>query len=443
MDKLRAARQTAVKAAKNGFFHIVGGNTLVKIISFLSALLVVRLLGTVRMGIFSLPGGILSVVLIFSGLSMPTAALRYCSIADSDAEKRAYLRFSLRAGLGASAVLVAVAALVVAVLDRTGIFPLTSVQRQLTAALFPVPFFAFLFDLVQSFLRAEGDNKGYARLSVLFTGAFAVFQLLFVALFQVYGMVSGRYAAYVLALLAGFLLLRRRPALRTKPGTLTPGLRTDMVRYAAAATAATGLSLVMPQIEVLILNYFVHDMGQRGLFSAASMVPQSVLFLAQAVMVFVFPYFARHYMDRAWVRRHTLKLMLGMSAGMGFLAALGMLLTPLIVKLVFGPAYEVPEENAMMRVFWAAFAVNSALKMPVGNILAALGEVRFNTFNAFLSTVLQTAICWFAVGHFKLAGAAWGLLAGYLLSSVIGIAYLLWYCRPAAPGALRGERGAE
>lgn len=400
-----------------------------KVVSFLSALLTVRLLGKVQMGYFSLPSSILSIVLIFNGLCMSTASLRFCSIAETESEKKGYLRFAMRAGLLFDIALVLVAAVVLYFLNAAHVYPLTPVQVRLTAGLALVPFLAFAFDMIQNFLRSECDNRNYSKTSVLFTGAFGVFQVLFVLLLQVYGLVAGRYFAYFLSIFVGLLMLRGKPMAKAENTPLSRGVRRDMLRYGFSASVASGLSLIMPQIEVLIVNYFVHDMGERGLFSTASTAPQSIQFLAQAVIIFIFPYFARNYQNPTWIRRNYTKLMLGMSAGMGLVAAAGIALTPLIVRVVFGKDFDTPAEIEMMRIFWAAFAINSALKMPVGNILAALGEVKFNTINAFISTVLQTAICWVMVGHFKLAGAAWGLLCGYLISSVIGIVYLYYYCR--------------
>jgi O-antigen/teichoic acid export membrane protein len=107
----------------------------------------------------------------------------------------------------------------------------------------------------------------------------------------------------------------------------------------------------------------------------------------------------------------------------------GILLTPVIIRSFIGIQYYNAQEIRMMRVFWVAFGVNCALKTPTANILSAIGQIRFNTVNSILSTLVQTVICWVLISRFGLSGAAYGLLCGYILSSVGGIVYLRYYCK--------------
>lgn len=439
-EQLRVLKTVTVKAAKNGFFHIIGGNSLVKIISFLSAFLVIRFLGQEQYGFFSLPNSILSIALIFNGMCMPTAALRYCTITEDERQKKSYLMYGLRVGLVFDIFLIAVTGLILVCLDwlplqfhHSAIYPVKNIEALLLLSLAAVPFFAFAFDMIQYFLRAECDNRNYSKTSVLFTGSFAVFQILFVLLLrvykqQVYGLVLGRYFAYILVIAVGIYVLSKKPVLKLKPLPLNRDEKRGMVGFGLNAMIASGFSLLMPYIETVIVNYFVQDANTRAEFSAASLAPSSVQFISVAVCVFIFPYYARNYLNPQWIRSKTRKLLIAMTVGMGVVALLGVLLTPLIV-LVFGKGYNNRDEIKLMSVFWVAFAVNSALKMPVGNLLSALGEVRFNTINAFVSTLLQTAICWVLISRYKIAGAAYGLLFGYLISSLIGIGYLVYYCK--------------
>lgn len=421
-------QQTIKKAFKNGFFHIIGGNTMVKIISFLSSILLVRILSKSQMGVFTLPDNIISIVLLFSGLGMSSAMLRYCTVIDNESEKKAYLLFGARFGMLFNAGLIVVSAVILYFLNLFGMYKITVQEAELLASLSLTPFFAFGLDMIYNYLRAERQNVSYARTSVIFTGCYALLQMFFALFFQLWGLVPGRYAAYIVTICVGIYMIKKMNLLKQPALKLRRDVKTSIVKYGFTVFLANCFSLVMPYIETFILCYFVTDTSVRAEFKAAALPPQSIQFLANSVMVFIFPFFARNYRDGNWLLKNTKKVYLGMIAGMSVVIGVGMLITPWIIGL-FGKAYVNGEEIAIMRVFWLAFGVNSALKMPVGNILAAVGEIRFNTINAMLSTIIQTIICWVLIGRFKIYGAAYGLLIGYLVSSAFGMIYLFYYCK--------------
>jgi O-antigen/teichoic acid export membrane protein len=421
-------KQLMSKAFKNGFFHIIGGNTAVKIISFLSSFLLVNIIAKNQMGMFTLPNNIVNMVLLFSGLGMSSAMLRYCTVIDNEPEKKAYFQFGVRFGMLFNVVLVVLAAGFLYVLNYYGMYKITSTEAWLLLALSLTPFFAFGFDMIQTLLRSERDNVNYARTSVVFTGAYGILQVLFVLFMQVNGIIPGRYLAYLVTIAVGLYAIRKKGYFQQKPIALRKYVKTGIVKYGFTVFLANCFSLVMPYIETFILCYFVADKGLRAEFNVASIPPQSIGFLANSVMVFIFPYFARNYKDGRWLLKNTKKVYLGMIAGMAVVVTIGMLITPWIVRF-YGKSYYNSEEIAIMRIFWVAFGINSALKMPTGNILAAVGEVKFNTINAILSTTIQTIICWMLISRFLVNGAAYGLLFGYLVSSIIGILYLIYYCK--------------
>ena len=421
---------------KNGFFHVIGGNTLVKIISFVSSFLVLHILSTQQYGLFTQPDNIVNIVLLFNGLGMSTAMLYYCTIMDDESEKKAYFKFALRFGLVFDVILIVLAATVLCALNwlpiifhQKSIYPITGEEAQLLIFLALIPFLAFAFEMIQFFLRAERDNRNFSKTSVIFTACYGIFQVMFVLLLKVYGFVAGRYLAYAVAIVVGITLLRKKPAMKAAAVTLGRNDKISIIRFAASAMTANCFSVIMPYIETLIVYYFVSNFTLRAEFSVAWLPPQSIQFLTSAVMVYMFPFFARNYKDGRWLRSNSKKLYITLFVVMTVIVIGGILLTPVIIRSFIGIQYYNAQEIRMMRVFWVAFGVNCALKTPTANILSAIGQIRFNTVNSILSTLVQTVICWVLISRFGLNGAAYGLLCGYILSSVGGIVYLRYYCK--------------
>lgn len=414
--------------AKNGFFHIFAGNTLVKIISALSALLLPIAISKTQYGTFTLPDNYVQYVLLFNGLGIASAVLRYCTVFDKPEEKKAYFLFSIKFGVIFDLFLIAIGGVILYFLNLSGAYPVSRIEMQLLVGLALTPIFAFVLDETMNFLRATRENKRYSKLSVTFTAFYAMLPLALAFLFKLNGIIPGRYLAYIITGILCVVMVRSVPAFKEKAVELKRSEKVGMIKYSVHNMLASSFSLIMPLVETSIVCKFVASDAQRGDFRVASLMPQSVQYLTMSVIVFVFPYFAKHYRDGAWIYKNVKKLYYSLGAAMAVIIPLFFFLTPWLLRTFYHEYYN-PETVHVMRVFWVTFGINAAIRQPTGNLLAAIGEVRFNLINAVVSFVLQTALCWVLVANYQLYGAAYGLLAAYVLSSLVGFLYLRYYCK--------------
>jgi O-antigen/teichoic acid export membrane protein len=208
---------------------------------------------------------------------------------------------------------------------------------------------------------------------------------------------------------------------------LTRQEKNSCLKYAVNTLIASGFSTIMPYNENTVINHMV-SLDAMGDYTSAQVVPMSVQFIAMSIVVFVFPYFAKNYKDGVWIYKKTKRTVLLMSAAMFGIAAVGIALAPYII-LVFGDEFRTPDSIRLMRIFFVTFAINGAVRIPIGNILAAIGEVKFNVYNAIFSCTVHIAICWAMTSLYGINGAAYGLLIGYLISSAASLIYLRYYCK--------------
>jgi O-antigen/teichoic acid export membrane protein len=430
-NKFKIGKQYVKKGTRNGFFHILGGNTLVKIISALSVMLFPRIMGE-DYGTFKYVESLFGYLLIANGLGMSNVILRYCSAFDTPVEQKSYFTFAVRTGLIAD---VGILAAFSAILYIPGIFGIQMVQYDaesiLTMMMFIV-FFDFLFNATQNFLRTNRENKKYASSSVIFSALYALIPFVLAFALGVFhhsmeGAVIGRYIAYAVTLVLIFRTVRTLPAFKEKALRLRRHEKIGIIKYSLNSLVANAFSMIMPYNESIILSIMVTKSLYSD-FQVAQLLPASIQFIASSVMVFVYPYFAKNYLDGKWIYQNTKKIILSMAALMSVISFIGIVFAPQIV-LIFGSRFKTENAVRLMRVFFITFAVNSAFKMPVGNILAAIGEVRFNVANAIFSCTVHIGICWAMTYTFGIGGAAYGLLIGYVISSAAGIIYLRYYCK--------------
>lgn len=430
-NRIKSGKKLAKKGSRNGFFHILGGNTLVKVVSALSVLLFPRIMGD-SYGTFKLADDYLSYLLIANGLGMTNVILRYCSAFDTPQEQKSYFHFAVKFGLVADIALLVFFGLLLYLPELFGIYIVRFGADKILGLMLFSLFLDFLFNSMQSFLRTNRENKKYARSSVIFSLSYALIPCILAVVFGVFGLtmegaVLGRYIAYAVVLIVIFKTLRSLPAFREKPLKLSRGDKVGAVKYALNTLIANAFSLMMPYNESIVLSMMVSKLLYND-FKVAQLVPASIQFISSSVVVFVYPYFAKNYNDGKWIFKNTKKVILGTSAVMGIISLLGIIFSPQIV-LVFGSKFKTDNAIRLMRVFFITFAINSAVRLPVGNILAAIGEVRFNIANAIFSSTVHIGICWAMTYSFGINGAAYGLLIGYVISSVAAVTYLRYYCR--------------
>jgi O-antigen/teichoic acid export membrane protein len=421
---------TLKKGLKNGFFHILGGNTLVKVISALSVLLFPRIMGS-DYGPFKLADDILAYLLIANGLGMQNVILRYCAAFDTPEEQNGYFTFAVKFGMIADVGILAVFSGALYIPEIFGIRIIRYGAENILAMMLFTVFFDFLFNAAQCFLRTNRENKKFARNSVIFSALYALIPVIFSLVFRLFGRtmegaVIGRYIAYAVTMIFVFASIRLLPAFKAKGAKLKREEKTGAVKYSLNALLASAFSLIMPLNESIVLSIMVTN-NLYSDFKVAQIVPQSIQFIASSVIVYIFPYYAKNYLDGKWILKNTKKVIFGMSALMGIIAIVGIILSPEIV-LIYGSRFKTASAVHLMRVFFITFAINSAIRMPIGNILAAVGEVRFNVANAIFSSTVHLGICWSLTYTFGIDGAAYGLLIGYIISSVASIIYLKYYC---------------
>ena len=184
---------------KRGFFHIIAGSTLAKIAGFVSVFFLPRFLSKADYGLLTYVDNIRNYVMLFNGIGITQATLRYCAQKGSDEEKKGYFLASLKVGILADAaiILLTAAAYLVAPLPFEG----ARFQLLISACL---PVFYFLFTDIQLLLRATFQNQRYSVYNFTYSFLLMIFQIVFAVLWGVTGVMVGRYISMGLCVLLGF-----------------------------------------------------------------------------------------------------------------------------------------------------------------------------------------------------------------------------------------------
>lgn len=398
---------------KRGLFHIFAGNILNKLFSFVSSVVVVRIVSKPDYANLSYMDNLYSYVTLFAGLGMASAILKYCS-SDDKRKNKAYFTFALRYG---SIVQVGIILILIIYLLLADI-PFSGVRRlALLYCIFPVIeyWLSVLYNLVRSMLH----NKLYVKMSIVQTASVMVLGIGMVYLIGIKGLLLARYIAVIMACVLGGLFVIRQYKNEQADRLNRQEIKAFM-SMAISLLIANLFSMVMPLNETFLINNLIRDEVISANYKVAVMLPAQLTFITSSLMVYYFPIIAR-MRDKGEVWKLSVKIGKATGAVVLAVAGIGLLLSGFIISLLYGEKYLDAVE--MSRVFWIVYALNAGFRMIPMNILPALGYAKFNAIAAAVSCVIHLGVDYLMILALGISGVAVATSAVYLLS---GIAYWIY-----------------
>ncbi|WP_314066636.1 oligosaccharide flippase family protein [uncultured Vagococcus sp.] len=414
MDKIKVQLD---KLKGKGFFYVFFGNFLVKFLVFSSSVFIVRLLGKTDFAKLAYVDNVLSFFLIMNGFGVSTSILRYTSMDSSAGEKKAYIFWGLKVGIGFNCLLMAIFLVII----KASHFPFSGV-RQLLLLLILSPTCTFLFEYGTMILRGRLAYCDYALITIVYSLLMLLSMGVLAYLYGLKGVVISRYLSVIFSSLILLQMLKRYRTSKSR-FALKKSNRKEFVSYSFYSMLANGLSLILPINEGFIVNNVIARPLISTQYKTAMQIPMGVQFIATAIIIFIFPYFSKNSENQRWVLEKSKNIQMVFFGVFSLVAIVAILLTPGIVQLLYGKSYL--EIVPLMRVYWVVFSVNAGFRMLPGNILSAIGRAKFNMLNALMTMLLHLFFCLLMLSRYGIMGIPYALLASYLISGIISWLYLL------------------
>jgi len=166
---------------------------------------------------------------------------------------------------------------------------------------------------------------------------------------------------------------------------------------------------------------------QSWRFTFVSNILSISLFLLEALLVFILPYFIQHIRDKKWIWENYKKLF-AINGVVMTVFHLGLFIFAKLYLYIFaGPEYM--GAAPLVRMFLIASWIQAVFRGISGNILAVTGEEKFNLKINIVFVVVHAVIDVAAVKMLGIYGAAIALIVVYLLSGLIMNLHLRNICK--------------
>ncbi len=371
---------------KKGFFHIIAGSTLAKIAGFVSVFFLPRFLSKADYGLLTYVNNIQSYVMLFNAIGITQAILRFCAQKSDDEVKKGYFVTSLKVGIIADILLVVFTTVAYLVIP----FPYEGAKFQLVISSC-LPILYFLFTDIQLLLRATFQNQRYSVYNFTYFPLLMIFQIVFAVLWGVTGVMIGKYISMGLCVIMGYLLIRDLPMMKVKAVKLSWQETKTAIRFSVVMLTASATSTVMSYNETFIVGQLLKDKELLAEYRVAANILSISLFLLEALLVFILPYFIQHIGDRRWIWDSYKKLFL-INGVVMTIFHLGLFIFAKLYLFIFaGPEY-MGAVSLVRECFLVASWIQAVFRGLSGNILAVTGEEKFNLKINIVFVVLHAVI---------------------------------------------------
>lgn len=409
------------KAVSTGFGHIFGANTINQVLAFASNFILIRVLSKGEYGIYSYAFNIYSFFALAIGFGMESACMQVCSEkmkASEDADRN--MRFGILFGSGFNLILG-----VLIVLGAMFIpLPLAGVRKVLW--LFALmPLVTSLFNLAQTYFRYHLMNAEYSKCSVLNTGLILIGSVAGAVFFQTPGLIIFREAAMLLTVFLAVWIYRFPLKRILTAARISVKEKIDMLKLAAISMLNIATGQLLYLIDVFLIGVLISDELIVASYKTATIVPNALLFIPTALVVYIYPYFAQNQDDKGWVRQKYFLVLKYFGIFNLMISLMLIILAPLIIRILFGAQYL--DAVAAFRILSLSYFFSATFRKTTGNLLVTQRKLHVNFWIGVMEGVLNIVSNWFLIQYMGAVGAAVTTLVICIVSSAVSVGYFITY----------------
>lgn len=396
---------------KNGFFHIFTGTFLNKAVTMISSVVVARLVNKDQYAYLGYSDTIYGYLALFSGLGMGSALLKVCAGNTERKEDYSYLSYAIRCGIIFELIVSVVTIFLFVIID----IPFEQAKHYIIiTSIYPTLY--CLYDLLITYMRSKSFNKKYAYLNLAYSILTCVFSISFVLLFDAVGLIYARYL--VIILLIGYLAqFTKNYFNETLNERLTIDMKIAFWKISLTLVVANAFSGMMPFNENMLISHIIAEESVLANYRVGNFFPQMILLVTQAVNVYFFPIVAGMDNQGKNVKRFSIRVGIFNFVLVIVSIAVGMLVTPALLPLLYGKKYADAVGISMM--LWIMRGMNAGIRMVPMNMLIAIGEYRFNLILSIITFFAQIAVDWFFISKFGVYGVFMGTVVIYFITGVL------------------------
>ena len=402
---------------KKGFFHIIGSNVINKVVTFLSAIVLIRFVSKNDYGVYSYALNIVGIAEIFSTMGVLSGSFQLCAENSNNIEKREQIyNYGCYFGILFN-ILISLALIVISLFVE---LPLEGTNELLLFCVI-IPIVYIVPEYKKNHLRLTLDNQKFSWANTIGAVLTATLTLVGAFIFGIKGAIIGRTFSFIITFLVILFLFKVGISLRKT--RIEKEDKKALFSISFVTMINSGFSQLLYLLDVFLIGLIVSSTVAVASYKTATTIPTALNFIPASIAIFIYPYFAAHKDDLKWVRNNYKKCAFYLMIFNLFLCSVLFIFANQIVVLAFGKEYI--DSVPVFRILVINYFINSTFKAVLGNIFVMLRRLKYNLFETIFSCVLNVVGDVVFVGLIGMNGAAYVTLSVTILMSVISLFYFL------------------
>lgn len=397
---------------EKGFFHLLTVNVFSQALSFITLMLVAKLLTPAEYGDLKVLQTYVNIFVVVATFGFNSSALKLCSENRSEAERAAIFQNALKR-VGITTTITLLGGVLLSSLGWITSSAFLSKWLIVYLAIVPIDVFTSLLTV---YLQAQKRFKKMAQAQAIFRVQSIPLILLGTWIWGFPGFIIASILSHAIGL---WPFLRYSGLEIFKKFNIV--IPRELMRYAIFSFLAQILSQVVTNGDILILDHFSNDRENIGFYSLALLFILAGTLVTQTVRSITTPYFSEHSNDPRWVRTQLRKNQLRMIFFSTAIAVGIYFGSRLVIPLFYGPTYL--ETVTYLGILLISFILQSSYAI-LSSAITGLGKMKYTFIIAALSAPLELALTFFSLQRYGFMGVAWSQVVTSLFVLVLNILFV-------------------
>ena len=400
-----------------GFFHIMSSNVLKNIGSFLSGIMVVRMVSKIDYGTYVYANNILSYFMLFSGLGITSAVFQICC---ENQKNKCYASGIFTYGVKCSYIInLLIGGFLCGYAFFFGdVFPQS---KDYLLAMSFLPVVNVGYELVTLYYRSRLENKEYSYIVTVYTFCSCISLVGMSFFWGIWGIIFSNYfAPLVCMLVAKYKFSYYDKQLIN----ISNEIKHDIWKLALMSMTSNAISNIMFMIDISMISFFIKDESAIASYKIATTVPTAMLFISTSVVTFIYPYFAAHINDIRWTIKNAQKLMLVMIVIFFVICVTLIYNAEVLLSVIFGSKYI--DAVYIFQILTVSLFFQGTFRVIIGNLLVTQRAVTFNIIESVLSGLVNVLADYILIKQYQAIGVAFSTTIVMIFSSIIITSYYVY-----------------
>ena len=288
-----------------------------------------------------------------------------------------------------------------------------------------LPIFNTFFSIIQIKLRIELKNREMAKISNVNTFLNILGMLIGAYFYGLYGLIIGKYVGIILSIFYSFKYIKYTFIRWKKIEVLSQEKKKDIQKFSFIALINNSISQILYIMDIFLIGYLIADKLILASYKIATLIPVALNFIPISVMIYIYPYFAQNSNDIKWVRENYINLLKYSFFINIFISTILVIFSKNIIRFVFGENYL--DAQLPFIILSVGYFFSATLRIPSGNIINAIGKIKFNFYNTFISGIINIVLDVYLIKKIGSVGASYATLLVFIISGIIGNIFLFRY----------------